>query len=132
MAESNLNPNVCSSVGACGLAQFMLPTWRDITREIGYTGTEPRADGRIAIQAGAYYQHRMRTSWSGKDRTPFQRNDLGLCAYNRGLGNCLKDQAECGGAILWKDIALCTARHTDETINYIARINNLFRMMELQ
>lgn len=59
---------------------------------------------------------------------------MGLCAYNAGLGNCIKAQSLCDGAILWPDIAPCmgrvTGRHADETIGYVTMIHKWHAMME--
>lgn len=135
--ESNLKPDVCSAAGACGIAQFMLPTWRGLLRELKYAGDEPRADARLAIQAGAYYQAKLRTVWDAAGRTGLARNDLGAASYNAGLGSILKAQAACGGARLWESVAPCLeqvtgARNAAETRGYVANIRKWWRMMEME
>lgn len=122
-AESAFDPMAVSPVGARGLLQVMPKTYADILRELRWDESDPFNPER-AIRAGVYYQGKARRGWRAGGRTPVQRNDLGLCSYNRGIGNCLSDQVECGSAVLWGAIAVCTARHTTETVVYIERVNS--------
>lgn len=128
---------VCSAAGACGIAQFMAPTWRGVLLELGYSGNEPRADARLAIAAGAYYQARLRRAWRADGRSGLARNDLGAASYNAGLGSILEAQAKCGGARLWESIAPCLVAvtgfaHAKETAGYVASIHKWWRMMEAE
>jgi len=148
--ESALNPDAQSGTGAQGLAQFMPGTWRDIVRSFKWDSAfaSPFDPGR-AILAGARYQGRQRRMWSAAGRTQVQRNDLGLCNYNAGPGNCLTAQRLCddaksndapplaqkSGAWLWPEIARClpqvTGRHAAETIGYVAAVNRFAPDMRL-
>ena len=133
--ESRLASDVCSAAGACGIAQFMAPTWRGVLREIGYAGDEPRSDARLAIAAGAYYQAKLRRSWRAEGRGGLARNDLGAASYNAGLGSILKAQAACGEPRDWSAIAPCLEQitgpdHAGETTGYVANIRKWWRMME--
>ncbi len=115
----------------------MAPTWRGVLRELGYTGNEPRADARLAIAAGAYYQAKLRRSWRAEGRSGLARNDLGAASYNAGLGSILKAQARCGNAKDWSAIAPCLVevtgeRNAAETRGYVANIRMWWRMMEAE
>lgn len=129
VAESGLDPNVCSASKACGLAQFLPATYEQIAQDIGHAGAS-RFDARISIEAGAYYDARLRDQWRGRNRATLDAHDWALCSYNRGLGNCLADQKECGNALLWIDAKPCSERHTVETVNYITRIHRLWQQLE--
>ena len=109
----------------------MPASWQDVVRGLQWDRGASPFDARLAIEAGAFYQAQLRGKWRKEGRTSLERNDLGLCAYNRGLGNCLKDQAECRNGFLWKDIEPCTAKHTMETVIYIKRINEFWQRMEV-
>ncbi len=122
-AESRFNPDAKSPVGAEGLAQIMPATYANIVRDLKWDSSVSAFNPERAIRAGSYYQGNSRRAWNPEKRTPKDRNDLGLCSYNRGFGNCIKDQRECGDGVLWSQIAPCTALHTLETINYINKIN---------
>ena len=105
-------------------------TWKDLIRLQAIKGSISPFDARMSIELGAIYQGKQRRAWGREGRTKKDRNDLGLCAYNRGLGNCLKDQRACGDARLWKDIEPCTAKQTSETVIYVRRINDYYIAMQ--
>lgn len=134
IAESALNPDARSPVGAEGLGQVMPDTWTQIIRALGYPKTVSRRDAKYAIEGAAWYQMKQRTAWRPQGRTPFQRNDWGLASYNGGLGNMIKAQKLCMDAVLWPDAAPClvqvTGEHSKETINYVVRINRLWQELE--
>ncbi len=132
--ESRLDPTVCSSVGACGLAQFMPKSWDDITKQIGIRGANPH-DARPAIEAGAYYMAQLRHSWSS-NRPADDRQELAQASYNAGLGNILKAQKLCNEAVLYKDIISCLPHVTgtefsNQTTTYVKRITEYWRQLEL-
>lgn len=135
--ESRLDPSVCSSAGACGLGQFLSGSWDDTIKALGYPKTVSRHDAAIAIGAYAYYQAKMRHAWGAGGRTVIDRNDLGLCSYNAGLGNCLKAQKACNDARLWWNIAPCMQNITGpqnakQTTDYVERIHRWEQLMESQ
>lgn len=112
-------------------------TWRDVVRSFDWDSAfaSPFDPGR-AIHAGARYQAERRRAWSAGGRTGQERNDLGLCAYNAGMGNCLKAQSHCGGARLWSAIRTCLPgvtgpRNAAETIGYVGKVNTFATRMEL-
>lgn len=132
--ESRLDPGVCSAVGACGIAQFMGGTWSEVTTALRYPAGSSRFDARLAIDAAAYYQGKLRRSWREPGRSGDDRNDLGAASYNAGIGNILKSQKVCGDAVIWRDIERClpqiTGRHAAETQGYVRSIHKWRSMME--
>lgn len=131
--ESRLDPKAVSPVGARGLAQFMGPTWRDVSKEMGFAGS-PHDD--VAIEAGAFYMAKLRRSWKA-ERTGLERNQLAQASYNAGLGNVLKAQRFCGDARLWVTVQECMhlvtgEKNAHETKTYVTRIHRWWREMELE
>lgn len=131
IAESNLNPNAVSPVGAEGLAQFMPKTWTDTIRALSWPQTVSRRDAAYAIEGGAWYMRKLRAQWK-THRPVLEKHWLSTAAYNRGTGNILKDQKECGDALLWNQIRECTALHTMETVNYVARIQKTWAALAVE
>lgn len=126
--ESSLNARAVSPVGAEGLAQFMPGTWRDVSRQLGYSGSA--FDVRLAIPAGAYYMAALRNMWRWP-RPEQDRYNLALACYNAGCGNILKAQKLCNDATLYGPIMEClpqvTGRHAAETLSYAPRIREIYR-----
>lgn len=127
--ESRCDPLAVSYVGAAGLAQFMPATWAEVAQRLNLPpGSTPH--GRIAIDAGAFYQARQMAAWTAR-RGDYDRWQLGLASYNGGLGNMLKAQRLCGDARLWQDIEPClpqvTGIHANETRTYVSRIKRWWR-----
>lgn len=124
-----MNPNVCSQVGACGLAQIMPKTWMDLSKAMKYgQGASPFEAGKAA-EAGAYMMGKLRYQWR-RDRQALQSHALAAASYNRGIGNIISDQRECSGARLWPQISPCTLTHTREPVDYVARIWRYWQEME--
>lgn len=127
IAESNLDPTVCSAVGACGLAQFMPGTWSDVTKGLG---VQLRFDAGLAIDAWGQETSRLERQWRAP-RPDEDRWSLVESSYNAGLGWILKAQALCGNAALWDGIMKClpqvTGEHSKETITYTLRIRRIWK-----
>ena len=130
VAESNLNPNAVSPVGAMGLGQFMPGTLKDVSRELGFPGGPDGGEATafapaLNIQAHAYYMRNLRSQFK-RERPEWDRHSLALASYNAGLGNVLKAQRECGNSLLYKPMAAClhlvTGHHSKETLTYVDRI----------
>lgn len=84
MTESNLDPAVCSHVGACGLMQFMPGT------ALGM-GLVDRFRARDSITYGVRYDRQLWGQWTAR-RTLIDRLRFAFMSYNAGLGNILKFQ----------------------------------------
>ena len=129
--ESRLDPKAVSPVGARGIAQVMPGTWKEISKAMKWGGISPH-DANYAVQAGAFYMHRMRKGWSSK-RAEKDRHDLALASYNAGFGNILKAQAFCGMPIKYPAIAQClpeiTGHHSKETLDYVMKIRTFHKKM---
>lgn len=125
MQESSLNPNARSPVGAMGLGQFMPYTWREVCARLTLCHKSPY-NPSASIEAAAYYQARQERAWTSP-RPRWDRKALGLSGYNAGLGNILKAQKKCGGALRYRRIVAClpaiTGHHSKETIQYVKRID---------
>jgi len=123
-AESRLDPEAESGVGAQGVAQFMPATWERMSRAIGKAGASPHQVGP-AIRAGALYLRRLRDQWAAP-RPQADRTSLALASYNAGLGNLLAAQREAGGVNLYAPIIgalpAITGHHAAETRGYVKRI----------
>lgn len=136
IAESNLNPTVCSAVGACGLAQFMPETWKEVARGRGQDESVLlRFNPDLAIEYWAQYQGRLYNNWRSP-RPVEDRVSLSESSYNAGLGWILKAQSQCNNAALWADVMKCLPAitgeaHSRETIGYTTRIRKIWRELEL-
>jgi soluble lytic murein transglycosylase-like protein len=111
-------------------------TWQDMIRELRWDSAVSAFNPRYAIRAAARFQGQKRRMWTADGRTPVQRNDLGLCSYNAGPGNCIEAQKRCLGARLWSEISPClhmvTGRHAVETITYVDRIARYATMLRVR
>jgi len=126
MAESALNPEAVSPVGAFGVMQLMPDTSAWISRLSGIPNT-PKIP-HLNIKLGICYAYHCYTIWqaeSAEEKIPF------MCAsYNAGPGNIINAQRQALkrglNPALWRDVSTClsavTGRHADETINYVRRI----------
>src|SRR3546814_8620173 len=60
--ESLLDPSAVSHAGARVIAQFMPATWREVSAAMGWGLVSPH-DVRYAVEAGAFYDARLRRQW---------------------------------------------------------------------
>src|SRR3546814_16571194 len=111
----------------------MGPPWRAVSSSMG-VGLVSRHDVRYAIEAGAFYDARLRRQWRA-ERPEADRLSLMFASYNAGLGSILNAQRRCNGAPPYQDIIAClpqvTGRHATETTTYVAMIWPWFREMDL-
>ena len=125
VAESNLNPNATSPVGAMGLGQFMPATWYEVSEQLGFPSGVSAYASSYNIQAHAYYMRNLRSQFK-RERPEWDRHSLALASYNAGLGNVLKAQEKGGNSLLYKPMAealpLVTGHHSKETLTYVDRI----------
>lgn len=128
IAESNLNPNAQSGVGAQGLMQLMPRTFLEVTNKSGLIEgalMEPRWN----IAAGIWYNKHQFDYWQ-KGRALDERLKFMYGSYNTGRVNIRKAQREAINRGLnprqWtsmeKALPAITGRHSRETINYVERI----------
>lgn len=124
-AESNLDTNATSPVGAMGLGQFMPDTWMQVKKELGLCTNAKAYTAPLNIQAHAYYMSKLRSMFK-KDRPEYDRHSLALASYNAGQGNVFKAQALAGNTLLWtptsRQLHKVTGKHHKETITYVNRI----------
>lgn len=136
-AESSLDPEAVSPVGARGLMQIMPGTSRELAARLGLP--DRPLDPRTAVAMGIYYDRRLWDFWSAP-RPELARLRLALASYNAGPGNILKAQrlaqAAGRGGALWLDVAEflpeITGHHSKETIGYVSRIERLFRALSVR
>lgn len=123
--ESLLVPDAVSHAGAKGIAQFMDPTWAEVSRDMNLPANTSPFKPMVAIPAAAFYMNKMRNGWTA-DRQEADRHSLALASYNAGFGNLLSAQSEAGGANDYATIVhslhLVTGRHAYETKTYVRRI----------
>ena len=131
VAESNLNPQAKSWVGAQGIMQIMPKTFDEIkakSKLIEGNASEPRWN----IAAGIWYNKQQFDFWQ-KGRMLRERLKFMYGSYNAGRGNLLKAQRKAIEAGLnpriWQSIEQAlpkvTGKHSEETINYVDKIFNI-------
>ena len=134
MAESNIDMNAKSWVGARGIMQLMPSTFREIQSQNPEMKAIDKPEWNIG--AGIYYDRQLYLQWlkeqGESDSIPFM-----MGSYNAGRGTLLRAQGVARARILdpsqWLSITTVAPevprwRH-QETLTYIKRItNNLKRM----
>ncbi|MCO7226415.1 transglycosylase SLT domain-containing protein [Pleionea sp. CnH1-48] len=131
IAESNLNPDAKSPVGAQGLMQIMPRTYDEIKRKNKMIQGHAR-DARWSVAAGLWYNKKLYEFWQ-KGRGTTERLRFTFGSYNAGKGNMLKAQRK---AIekglnprIWTSIESVlnevTGRHSKETIGYVRKIEKI-------
>jgi membrane-bound lytic murein transglycosylase MltF len=131
IAESNLNSNVKSPVGAKGIMQIMPKTFEEIKyKNPSIKGSSQQPKWNIA--AGIYYDRSIWKLW--KEKRPFSdRLAFMFGSYNAGKGNILKAQkiAKENGMdpnrwpSIEKNLIKVTGKHSKETIGYVNKINRV-------
>ena len=121
--ESRFKTDAVSPVGASGIAQFMPATWEEQTAKLGLTGSP--FDPKLSIIVAARYMQQQYAFWSSP-RPEYDRENLALCNYNAGAGNCVKAQKLSGGEVLYPHIIqylpAVTGHYSRETIEYVQHI----------
>lgn len=136
MAESNLQPEAVSPVGALGIMQIMPKTgeW------LGYTKAQ-LLQPEMNIKAGVEYMMKLWQQWVGSIYDPWELWYFCLASYNAGPGNIEKaftqakadnmefrDWSVTGGLYL----PGVTGKHARETMNYVARIKGFYSTLKNQ
>jgi soluble lytic murein transglycosylase-like protein len=136
-AESLLQSDAVSPVGAQGIMQFMPNTWEDVSFRLRYPSTATPFNPTYAIPAGAYYMALMRNGWAA-ERPEEDRRNLAFASYNAGFGSILEAQKLSGGKTLYQDIIAFLPQVTNETkdgklidnakqtADYVTRINQYY------
>lgn len=128
MAESNLNPNAVSPVGAKGLAQFMPDTWTEYLTKCSLPATTLACNGEASIKCCAAYMADLIKGWSSP-RPELDRYNLALASYNAGMGNLIKAQKIVHGvndyATIVSALKFVTGNaNAKQTTDYVNRITD--------
>jgi len=125
IAESNLNPQARSPVGAKGIMQIMPATYEEILKKNPHI---PRTDEpRWNIAAGIFYDRMLYRKWKKKKTiSTKERLSFSFASYNAGLGTVLKAYKKAskkhGDVKQWQQVEDFAP---GETRFYVKRINNL-------
>ena len=131
IAESRLNHDAKSPVGAIGIMQIMPRTYDEIVRNHRYVKGSSR-EPRWNIAAGIYYNRSIWNIFTAE--RPFQdRLDFMFGSYNAGKGNILKAQKQSEklqlNPNLWisieETLPKVTGKHSKETIGYVDTIKKV-------
>jgi membrane-bound lytic murein transglycosylase F len=131
IAESNLNSDAKSHIGAKGIMQIMPKTFEEIKyKHPSIKGSTLQPKWNIA--AGIYYDRNIWKLWKAK-RPLMDRLAFMFASYNAGKGNILKTQkiAKSKGMDpnIWssikKNLINVTGKHSKETIGYVDKINKV-------
>ena len=131
VAESQLEPEAESSVGAAGLMQIMPRTFEDIRRRNPAIAGGRRSP-RWSIAAGVWYDRQQFDVWQAP-RPLVDRIKFMFGSYNAGRRSILRAQsvAERQGLDpnLWRSIEMSlpqiTGRSSRETLAYVDRIDEI-------
>jgi len=131
VAESMLQADARSRVGAEGVMQIMPRTFEEITRKNpGIKGT--RKQPRWNIAAGIYYNRMIWNLWKA-ERSYMDRINFMFGSYNAGKGNIIKAQKIAKNKGLnpnmWESIQSTlpdvTGKNSEETIGYVNKIGKI-------
>lgn len=137
MAESNLDPNAKSWVGARGVMQLMPSTFREI--QSANAELEAIDDPEMNIAAGILYDRKLWLSWEA-DSIDGHRQEFMFASYNAGRRTILRAQSHARRSGLdprvWPDIAKVAPvvprwRHR-ETLDYVTRIARNLEALEVK
>ncbi len=135
VAESRLQADAKSHVGAVGVMQIMPRTFEEIRKRhpvIKGTRDQPRWN----IAAGIYYDRQLWNTW--KAERPFRdRLNFTFGAFNAGKGNIIKAQKAAAkdglNPNLWPSIETklptVTGKHSRETIGYVNKIESITEVL---
>ncbi|HET6266954.1 MAG TPA: transglycosylase SLT domain-containing protein [Acidobacteriota bacterium] len=131
LAESALNPEARSWVGAIGIMQLMPSTFKEVqSANPDFTDVN---DPDWNIAGGIYYDRQLWKAWTKTESAP-DRLGFVFGSYNAGRGTIMKAQGEAAKAQLddklWPSIEEVAPqvpkwRH-EETLGYVKRIENFY------
>jgi membrane-bound lytic murein transglycosylase F len=131
LAESNLNPESRSWVGAIGIMQLMPSTFQEVQSSNPDFADVNHPEWNIA--AGIFYDRQLWKAWTKNDSAP-DRLSFVFGSYNAGRGTILKAQNQAAKAqlneTLWPSIRQVAPqvprwRH-QETLGYVGRIEDFY------
>lgn len=136
VAESRLQADAQSRVGAVGVMQIMPRTFAEIRRKhpaIKGTRYQPRWN----IAAGIYYDRQLWNTWKA-ERSFSDRLNFTYGAFNAGKGNIIKAQKAAArdglNPNLWisieKKLPAVTGKHSRETIGYVEKIESITEVLD--
>ena len=133
LAESGLNPEAVSPVGAIGVMQVMPGTAAEMARKHGIEGDPKTPETNIRL--GTAYDLRCFNVWAAEEGLERLRFMFG--SYNAGPGNIVAAQDLAGKKGLptgsWQSIIATlpeiTGKHAPETIAYVTRIEGYYRQL---
>lgn len=124
IAESGLNPEAKSAVGAVGIMQVMPATFEEIRRDNPHLVNI--RDPRWNIAAAIYYDRQMYRKWKKREVPTGERLFFAFASYNAGLGNVLRAYRRAatqhGEIKAWGQVA---PHAPNETRRYVHRIDRL-------
>lgn len=135
IAESRLDANATSRVGAVGIMQIMPRTYREIVRQSAAIHG-PHQHPRWNIAAGIYYDRKMWQLWQAK--RPFQdRLNFMFGSFNAGKGTILRAQKYARqrglNENLWvsieRSLPAVTGKRSKETITYVHKIQTIKKVL---
>lgn len=91
MAESEMNPNARSWVGARGLMQLMPSTYKDIQSRAGFGSID---DPEWNIAAGIMHDRSLWRRWE-RDSIDVDRREFMFASYNAGEGTIMNARRAC-------------------------------------
>ena len=132
MAESNLDPDALSPVGAVGILQVMPATGEWISERYGgkLRDAAELKNAKKNIEIATLYIAHLGRFWS-YPRSDYCRLQLQQASFNAGEGNVVRAQDLSGGRLCWSHIAaflhqVTGQQHSEETISYVQRITENF------
>ena len=136
MAESGLDPNAKSWVGARGLMQLMPTTYQEVQSKNPELGDV--SDPRWNITAGIFYDRQLWRQWTGVGEAVGHRRSFMFGSYNAGRGTLLRAQGVAENKALngneWSSIKVVAPdvprwRH-EETLGYVDKISGNVQRMD--
>ena len=127
MAESQMNPNARSWVGARGLMQLMPSTFKDIQSNASGFGSIDDPEWNIA--AGILHDRDMWRRWA-RDSIESDRREFMFASYNAGEGTIMNAQRACVARSLdqraWRSVETVAPEvprwRYRETLGYVRKI----------
>ena len=127
MAESQMNPNARSWVGARGLMQLMPSTFKDIQSNASGFGSIDDPEWNIA--AGILHDRDMWRRWA-RDSIESDRREFMFASYNAGEGTIVNAQRACVARSLdqraWRSVETVAPEvprwRYRETLGYVRKI----------